>query len=185
MSAVATVRRTSIVSSLFAAAFVCAAALFVTPAARADGELTRVFYPSQEEAAFTVDIPSGWEMKAQGEEGAEEYFEVGGPNGVELSFRTVPGGDVEAALEKHVAYLKENFSDIKVEEPAKATIGGMEAVLLPATGTDADGSVRDLGAGFFKISDSEAGELWYNVAKTDSAGGAAAVAVLNSIKKGS
>lgn len=178
--------RVSIVSRLLGLALGAAGLLLTsyTPIASADGELTRVFYPDQENTSFTVEIPSAWQMKAQGEEGAEEYFEVAGPNGVELSFRTIPDGDVDAAAMRHIEYLKEHFTELNVSEAQPGVIGGMEAVLLPATGTDASGSVRDLGAGFFKISETEAGELWYNVGKTDSAGGAAAVAVLQSIKKG-
>jgi hypothetical protein len=186
MSAIAQ-RRPSFASRFLAFAFGAASLALLASAptiARADGELTRVFYPSQESASFTVDIPSAWQMKSQGEAGAEEYFEVAGPNGVELSFRTIPEGDVDAAIQRHIAYLQENFAEVEVGKPAPATLGGMEGMLLPASGKDAGGSVRDLGAGWFKISDSEAGELFYNVGKSDGAGGAAAVAVLQSIKKG-
>ena len=168
----------------FSAVLLMFAAWVTAPLALADGELTRVHYPSQAAADFTVDVPSAWKMIPQGEDGAEDYFEVEGPNGLELSFRTVPGGDIQAAITAHVAYLKENFSDIEVGESIETKINGMDTIILPVTGTDEDGSVRDLGGGWFQVSPTVVGELWYNVDKSDEASGAGAVAVLNSLKAG-
>lgn len=156
------------------------AAVALQPA-QAEG-LTQVFYPTQADAKFTVNVPSDWTLIPQGEEGAEDYFEVEGPNGLELSFRVVPGADIEKAVEDHVAYLQENFTDITMGESRETRINGMDAIILPAKGKDEDGVARDFGAGWFKLGDGAVGELWYNVALDDSAGAKAAVAVLNSLK---
>lgn len=169
--------------SVFKTCFVALAALLlaaisVNPALA--GDLTRVFYPTEAEMAFTVDIPSDWEMTPQEDE--EGYFEVAGPNDLELSFRVVPGADIDAAVADHVAYLKENFTDIKVADAKPVTINGLEAILLPGTGVDEDDSARELGAGWFKLPGGQIGELWYNVEDSDAAGKAAASAVLNSLK---
>ncbi len=156
------------------------AAMSLTPAWA--GDLTQVFYPSQAEAQFTVDVPSAWSLTPQGEDGAEDYFEVEGPNGLELSFRVVPGADIDQAVADHIAYLKENFTDIKLGESKETKINGMDAIILPAKGNDEDGVARDFGAGWFQLSGGAVGELWYNVDVSDGAGTSAAVAVLNSLK---
>jgi len=171
----ATARPFAVLTSL-----ILLAALSMTPAWA--GDLTQVFYPSQEETQFTVDVPSAWTLTPQGEEGAEDYFEVEGPNGLELSFRTVPGADIDKAVADHIAYLKENFTDITLGESKETKINGMDAIILPAKGKDEDGVARDFGAGWFQLGGGAVGELWYNVDVSDAAGTSAAVAVLNSLK---
>lgn len=169
--------------SAFKSCFVALATLLLAAASLGPavaGEVTRVYYPNQAEMAFMVDVPSDWEMTPQ--EDADGYFEVSGPNDLELSFRVVPGADIDAAVKDHVAYLKENFTDIKVADAKPVTINGLEAILLPGTGVDEDDSARELGAGWFKLPGGQIGELWYNVDDSDAAGKAAASAVLNSLK---
>lgn len=146
------------------------------------GDLTQVYYPTQSAAQFTIAVPSDWTLTPQGEEGAEDYFEVEGPNGLELSFRTVPGADIDAAVQAHIAYLTENFTDIVMGDARETSINGMEAILLPAHGKDEDGAAREFGAGWFKLGGDAIGELWYNVDDADADSKAAAVAVLNSLK---
>ncbi len=172
------------VSAFVGATLLSAAAILWSSAAHADGAITRVFYPSQAAPQFVVDVPSDWKLIPQGEEGAEDYFEVEGPNGLELSFRTVPGANIEAAVKQHIAYLQENFSEVKLGDQKETTINGMQAIILPAVATDEDESVRDIGAGFFELSGEAVGELWYNVDNADEAGKTAASGVLNSLKKG-
>lgn len=157
------------------------AALVLQPAAAAG--LTEVHYPTQDDAQFIVDVPSDWTLIPQGEEGAEDYFEVEGPNGLELSFRVVPGANIDQAVKDHIAYLEENFSDVKMAESKETKINGMDAIILPATGKDEDGVARDFGAGWFQLEGGAIGELWYNVDDSDDAGTAAAIAVLNSLRK--
>lgn len=159
-------------------------AVLWSSAAFADGALTSVYYPNQAAADFIVDVPSAWKLIPQGEEGAEDYFEVEGPNGLELSFRTVPGHDMEQAVKDHIEYLEENFTDVELGDQIETKINGMDAIILPATATDEDDSERDIGAGWFLIGDKAIGELWYNVDNEDAAGKTAATAVLNSLKKG-
>lgn len=144
--------------------------------------LTQVYYPSTDDAQFTVSVPSDWTLTPQGEEGAEDYFEVEGPNGIELSFRVVPGADIDQAVKDHIAYLEENFSEIAMGESRETKINGMDAILLPAKGKDEDGVLRDFGAGWFQLGDGAIGELWYNVDAADAAGTQAAIDVLNSLK---
>lgn len=158
-------------------------ASFQVASVRAEDDITTVYYPNEKEVEFVVKIPSAWKMIPQGEKGAEDYFEVEGPNGLELSFRTIKGGDVEKAIKDHVAYLKENFKDVKAEDAKEVTINGMKAVLLPATATNEDGAKREIGAGWFEISDEVIGELWYNVLENDEVQTAAAIKVLNSLSK--
>lgn len=142
--------------------------------------LTRVSYPDQANMAFTVDIPSDWDMTPQ--EDADGYFEVEGPNGLELSFRIVPGADIDKAVKEHVAYLEENFTEISVADAKPVSINGLEAILLPGSGVDEDEVKRDLGAGWFKLPGGLLGELWYNADDSDAEGKQAAIAVLNSLK---
>lgn len=146
------------------------------------GGLTQVYYPSQADTLFTVTVPSDWTLTPQGADGAEDYFEVEGPNGLELSFRQIPGDDIETAVEAHIAYLKENFTEIAMGESKETKINGMDAIILPAKGKDADGVAREFGAGWFKLGGDAVGELWYNVDDSDAAGKAAASTVLNSLK---
>lgn len=144
--------------------------------------LTQVYYPTQDQAQFTVAIPSDWELTPQGEEGAEDYFEIEGPNGLELSFRVVPGANIDKAVKDHIEYLRENFTEIELGDSKETKINGMDAIILPAKGLDEDEVARDLGAGWFQLRGGAVGELWYNVEVSDSAGKNAATAVLNSLR---
>lgn len=166
--------------SVFLTSLILTVALALQPALA--GGLTQVYYPSQTDAQFTVAVPSDWTLTPQGEEGADDYFEVEGPNSLELSFRVVPGADIDAAVQAHIAYLQENFSDVSMGEAKETKINGMDAIIMPAKGKDEDGVARDFGAGWFQLADGAVGELWYNVALSDAAGAEAAVAVLNSLK---
>lgn len=165
-------------------AYLVAAALLATliigNATAAAAGLTRVHYPNEAGMVFTVDVPSNWEMTPQEDE--EGYFEVAGPNGLELSFRVVPGSDIKQAVEDHVEYLGENFSEVQAEEAKEIKINGLDAILMPAKALDEDEVKRDLGAGWFILVDGHIGELWYNVDDSDQAGKAAAIAVLRSLK---
>lgn len=143
-------------------------------------ELTRVYYPNQANAAFTVDVPSHWEMTPQ--ESADGFFEVEGPFGLELSFRLVPGGDVKTAIEDHVKYLNKHFTEVTIADAEPKSVNGLEAVVLPGTGVDEFGSDRELGAGWFKLPDGRIGEVWYSVDVTDKAGRAEALEVLKSLR---
>jgi len=143
-------------------------------------ELTRVYYPNQANMAFTVDVPSHWEMTPQDSDAG--FFEVEGPFGLELSFRLVPAGDVKAAIEDHVRYLKAHFTEVTMAPAEPKSVNGLEAVVLPGTGVDEFGSDRELGAGWFKLPDGRIGEVWYSVDVTDKAGRAEALAVLRSLK---
>lgn len=168
----------------FAKLYLKAAALFamsiVGTGAAVAADLTRVFYPNEAQMAFTVDVPTGWEMTPQ--EDADGYFEVAGPNGLELSFRVVPGSDIKQAVQDHVDYLEENFSEVQAEEAKEIKINGLDALLMPAKALDEDEVKRDLGAGWFILAGGQIGELWYNVDDSDQAGKAAAIAVLRSLK---
>lgn len=154
------------------------AAACISPAFAA--KLTRVYYPNEAEVAFTVDVPSHWEMIPQ--EDVNSYFEVEGPFGLELSFRLVPAGDVKTAIEDHVKYLRKHFTEVTMQPAKPASVNGLEAVVLPGTGVDESGGDRTLGAGWFKLADGRIGEVWYNVDVSDKAGRAEALAVLNSLK---
>lgn len=156
-------------------------AVAIAPATAAT--LTQVYYPSQANAQFVVAIPSDWTLTPQGEDGAEDYFEVEGPNGLELSFRVVPGADIDSAVKAHIDYLKENFTDITMGDSKETQINGMNAIILPAHGKDEDDAAREFGAGWFELGAGAVGELWYNVDDTDAAGKTAAAAALNSLKR--
>lgn len=143
-------------------------------------ELTRVYYPTEADMAFTVDVPSHWEMTPQ--ERKSGFFEVEGPFGLELSFRLVPGGDVKTAIEDHVKYLNKHFTEVTIADAEPKSVNGLEAVVLPGTGVDEFGSDRELGAGWFKLPDGRIGEVWYSVDVTDKAGRAEALEVLKSLR---
>jgi len=164
----------------------CILALALLGAAPCDASgLTRVFYPSDEAPQFTVLIPSSWKMIPQGKPGAQEgYFEVEGPN-LYLSFRLVPGGNMEKAIAEHIAYLKSHYTDLEfAKEPEVHEFNGMKGYFMPATGKDENGDLRELGSGWFVLNKQEEliGELWFDVKARDENAIRAAERVLNSVR---
>lgn len=158
----------------------CAAALLglAVPVWASGG--TRVHYPDSETSDFTLEVPADWIAAPDVDDSG--YIYVNSPEGVEMAFRAIEGDDFVAAMEAHVAYLQEHYTALKLGEAVQSQVNGIPALILPALGTDAQGSERDLGSGWFKLGEGRLGELWYNAARTDMEGKAQASAVLNSIR---
>lgn len=142
-----------------------------------------IAYPDTEKTVFTITVPDDWTLTPQGhEDGDEDYFYVESED-TTLAFRLVPGANYEQAMDDHIAYLEEHYTDVKLSDVKEVQINGLDTVLMPAVGTDEDGNRRQLGSGWFMLpGGKQVGELWYDVAIDDKAEEAAAIAVLNSLR---
>lgn len=139
-------------------------------------------YPSADNASFLIDAPEDWEP-APGEE-VGDYFELYGPTGVALSFRTVPGTEdaLKTAVEESIAYLHETYTDVKLD-PAKDSVqAGLEGFYGTGSGVDEEGTKVVFGLAWYQLEDGNIGEIWFVAEAGDTAGAKAAGKILESFR---
>ena len=129
-----------------------------------------------------IDTPDDWEMTAGEEVG--DYFDVEGPTGVTLSFRTIEGTEdaMEEAIEESMAFLKENYQDVELGEAQDSTQRGLKGFYATGKGKDEEGESVVFGMAWYALKDGHIGEIWFVAAEGDKAGATAAGKVLDSFR---
>lgn len=153
-------------------------ALVATPAAQAKV----LGYPSTQNASFLVDLPDGWEIEPG--ESVGDYVHVNSPSGVYLAFRTIEASDtvMTDAIEQSIAFLNENYQDVKVTDPVDAKQGDLTGFYMDGRGKDEDGADVTFRMAWLALNDGNIGEIWFVAPADDKAGIAAAGKVLNSFR---
>jgi hypothetical protein len=157
--------------------------LFVTSlVAAATAQAAVLGYPSTENASFLVDLPDGWEVEPGEAEG--DYVHVNSPSGVYLAFRTIAASEsaMKDAIEESVAYLNENYKEVKVSDPVDAKQADLTGFYMDGTGKDADGASVTFRMAWLALSDKLVGEIWFAAPADDKAGIAAAAKTLSSFR---
>lgn len=158
---------------------ILAAGLFVGGSAQAD----TVAYPDQAHASFLVDYPSNWKMTPGDNVG--DYITLTGPTGVNLQFRTVPGGPdaIEDAVKETFEYIEKTYKNTTFGQTSETKQAGMDAFVANGDGVEADGGTKvHFAMAWVALKDGNIGEVWYVVEASDKAGNDAAVKVMNSFR---
>lgn len=149
---------------------------------------TTIYYPTQEKASFAIDCPKDWKLEPG--ENVGDYFEIEGPTGVTFSFRTLPSKTekqgteaLRGAIDEAVAFLKEHYSDIKIEGPKDDKINGLEGFYLVGSGSNKEsGQTEVFAMGWYALKDGTIGEIWLVADPEDKEGFAAAEKILKTFR---
>jgi hypothetical protein len=140
-----------------------------------------IAYPTTQKPAFLVDVPDKWELEPADEPGG--FFSVTGPTGVVLSFRTVPGADIDAAVEESMSFIQENYKKVNLEPAQDVTQAGLSGAYAKGTGIDKKaGTASVFAVAWFELKGKQIGEIWYAADANDKAGQAAAAKILDSFR---
>ncbi len=142
-----------------------------------------IMYPTTESPSFMITAPDDWKLDPADEEGG--YFDLNGPTGAVLSFRTVEGTDegMKNAIQECIDYLNETYNNVKLDKPVDHKVNGLEGFYAVGTGKDKeDGSNMVFGMAWYALKDGSIGEIWFACEATDKAGADQADKILNSFK---
>lgn len=139
-------------------------------------------YPSMDNASFLVDLPNDWTVEPG--ESVGDYVHVNSESGVYLAFRTVEASEtaMKDAIEASVAFLQENYKDVKVGDPVDAKQAGLDAFLMDGNGKDTDGNSVVFRMAWVALKDGNIGEVWFVAMADDPDGINAAGKALSSFR---
>lgn len=144
-------------------------------------EAGTIAYPTAKKPDFVIDVPDNWELEQAEEPGG--FFSVTGPTGVVLSFRTVEGGDLDAAIEESMEFLKENYKKVQLEPAEEVEQAGMSGAFARGTGVDKNtGSPGVFAMAWFELKNGGIAEIWYAADAKDKKGADMAAKVLDSFR---
>ncbi len=149
-------------------------------------ELQTIAYPDAENASFFIEAPEDWEMTPGEEEG--DYFDLEGPTGVVLSFRTIKASSgkkaekaLNKAIEESIEFIKENYKNVDLSEAKDDTLAGCEGFFSTGSGVDREtGEDALFGLGWYLLSENEIAEIWFVVNEDDKKGAKQAEKILRS-----
>lgn len=164
--------------SLKKSVVVCLAAVSVLAGAAGAGTIA---YPTAQKPSFMVDVPDQWQLEPAEEVGG--FFTVTGPTGVVLSFRTISGEDMDAAIEESVGFIQENYDNVTIDPAKEAQQHGLSGAFATGKGKDkSTGKASVFAIAWFELKDKSIGEIWYAADASDKAGAQAAGKILDSFR---
>lgn len=157
--------------------------------AAAQAETKTLHYPDQDKSMFSIDAPSEWkvsEIEAVGDFGSLES-----QNGSVLQFRAQEFDteeeakkEIDSIFDSTADFLKENYTDVKLDEPKEVTVEGQPGAQLTGTGKDKDGNAVQFLSAMIALGPKSIAEIWAAVFPEGEGNNdlAAAQAVLGSFK---
>ena len=149
------------------------------------GDVTTLIYPDETNPMFSVDAPPNWLVTGVGQVG--DFGTLESPSGSVLEFRA-QNYDTEAAAEAEAGsivestfeFLKENYTDVKLDDPTDTVVQGKPAMELTGTGKDKDGNPVQFLSAVIALGPKSVAEVWAAVFPEGSDDLAAAEATLAS-----
>ena len=162
----------------YLASVLLASALTLAPLAHAD----TLAYPSPDAASFMVDYPSSWELTPG--EAVGDYLTLMSDGGTTLMLRTLPGKseEVEQAVKDSIAYVQENYKNVKVGDPVEVKQAGQDAFVMDGNGKDSEGASVVFRMAWVALNDGTIGEIWFVGPTEDADGIGEAAAILDSLR---
>ena len=156
-------------------------------AAATPTDVTTLYYPDEANAMFSVDAPANWVVTGIG--GVGDFGSLESENGSVLEFRA-QNFDTEAEAEKEAGsivdstfeFLKENYIDVKLDDPTDTVVEGKPAMELTGTGKDKDGNQVQFLSAVVALGPKSVAEIWAAVFPEGNDDLAAAKAALASFK---
>lgn len=139
-------------------------------------------YPNMQQASFMIDLPDDWSIEPGEDVG--DYVHVNSDSGVYLALRTVEASDdaMKEAIEQSVAFLQENYQNVKVGDPVDVKQAGLDAFLMDGNGKDSDGNNVVFRMAWVALKDGSIGEVWFVAQADDEDGINAAGQALSSFR---
>lgn len=164
-----------------------AASSAATSATDFAGGKSTLYYPQQQGALFTIEAPSSWtvgKIDAVGDFGSLES-----PNGSILQFRAQNFGtdaeakaEIDSIVDSTMGFLKDNYTDINLDEPKDVTVDGQPGTQLAGAGKDKDGNPVKFLSAIVALGPQSIAEIWAAVFPDGNNDLDAATAVLDSFK---
>lgn len=153
--------------------------------AAAGGDVTTLYYPDETNAMFSVDAPANWVVTGINQVG--DFGTIESESGSVLEFRaqnydTEAEAQAEAGaiVESTFEFLKENYTDVKLDDPTDTVVQGNPAMELTGTGKDKDGNEVQFLSAVIALGPLSVAEIWAAVFPEDNDDLAAAKATLAS-----
>ncbi len=152
-------------------------------------ESKTLHYPTQDDALFSIDVPSDWKVTEIEEVG--DFGTLESPEGSILQFRAQKF-DTEEEAKKEVddifddtgKFLEENYKNIKLNEPQEIK-GDHPGAKLGGTGKDKDGNDVEFLSAMIVLGPNTVAEIWGAVFTEDKDDIQAANKILDSFKPAS
>jgi hypothetical protein len=152
-------------SAASASSVISSAETAASSAVAASGDVTTLIYPDEANPMFSVDAPPGWLVTGVGQVG--DFGTLESPNGSILQFRaqnyaTQAEAEVEAGsiVESTFEFLKENYTDVKLDDPTDTVVQGQPAMELTGTGKDKDGNPVKFLSAVIALGPQSVAEVW-------------------------
>lgn len=164
-----------------------AASSAASSAATPSGGTTTYYYPTQEGALFSIVGPDDWKVSKIDQVGDFGSLESADGSVVQFRAQTFDSDEqtkkeIDAIADSTTDFLKENYTDIKLDDPKDINIDGQPGLQLAGTGKDKSGNaVKFLSAMIF-LGPTSLAEIWAAVFPEGNNDLEAASAVLESFK---
>ena len=133
--------------------------------AAAAGDVTTLYYPDESTAMFSVDAPADWVVTGIDQVG--DFGTIESENGSVLEFRaqnydteTEAEAEAGAIVESTFEFLKENYTDVKLDDPTDTVVQGRPAMELTGTGKDKDGNAVQFLSAVIALDPLSVAEIW-------------------------
>ena len=133
--------------------------------AAAAGDVTTLYYPDESTAMFSVDAPADWVVTGIDQVG--DFGTIESENGSVLEFRaqnydteTEAEAEAGAIVESTFEFLKENYTDVKLDDPTDTVVQGRPAMELTGTGKDKDGTAVQFLSAVIALGPLSVAEIW-------------------------
>jgi len=133
--------------------------------AAAQAETQTLHYPDQDKSMFSIEAPSDWKVTPIEEVG--EFGSLESENGSILQFRAQEFDtedevvkEVESIFDSTGEFLKENYTDIKLDDPKEVTVEGQPGSQLTGTGKDKDGNAVQFLSAMIALGPKSVAEIW-------------------------
>lgn len=168
-------------TSLAVAATIVLASTAITRA-----ETKTLYYPSQEEALFSIDAPSDWKVTTIDEVG--DFGTLESPNGSVLQFRAQKFDsndeakkEVDAIMDDTAKFLEKEFKEVKLNDPSELQ-GELTGMQLTGKAKDKDGEESEILSATIVLGPTTVAEIWGAVTADDKDEMDAANKILGSFK---
>jgi hypothetical protein len=142
------------------------AGIFIFAAlATAQAETKTLHYPTPDATMFGIEAPVDWKVTEIEEVG--DFGSLESENGSVLQFRAQEfetedeaKKEIDAIFDSTGEFLKENYTDIKLDDPKEVTVEGQPGSQLTGTGKDKDGNAVQFLSAMIALGPKSVAEIW-------------------------
>lgn len=145
--------------------FIITAAIALSLATIAHAETKTLYYPSEDDAMFSIKAPDGWKVTKIDEVG--DFATLENENNSILQFRALElessdeaKKEIDAISEETGKFLQENYKNIELGDAKEFEVGGQPGVQLLGTGKDKDGNPVKFLSAIIALGPKTIAEIW-------------------------